>query len=132
MNDLSFRPGPWINYTNNQATVLPSDYISFSQQPTLSSNPNRLAQYVITYTSTLALTIIEIAFISPRRGLPFIEVTSGFEYIVEEINVLPTVTYLNEIVLGGEALSWHGRALHMTFALFRRYRKVFECPTLSR
>ena len=37
----------------------------------------------------------------PCRGLPVIEVMAGFEYIVGEMNVMPTIAYLNEIVLGG-------------------------------
>ena len=51
------------------------------------------------------------------RGLPFIEVIAGFEYTVGEMNVMPTVAYLNEIVLGVGVLSWSGRALHTTVAL---------------
>ena len=53
----------------------------------------------------------------PCRGLPVIEVMAGFEYIVGEINVMPTSAYLNEIVLGVGVLSWSWRVLHMAFAL---------------
>ena len=35
------------------------------------------------------------------RGLPFIEVMAEFEYTVEEMNLMPTVRYLNEMVWGG-------------------------------
>ena len=35
MNDLSPRPGLWINYTNSQATISVFDHRSSSEQPTL-------------------------------------------------------------------------------------------------
>ena len=41
-------------------------------------------------------------------GLPFIEVMAEFEYTVGEMDVMPTVAYLNEIVfgVGGSVLIW--------------------------
>jgi hypothetical protein len=50
-----------------------------------------------------------------RRG--FFELNSGFEYTVGEMNVLPGVAYLNEIVLKMVVLFWSRQALHMAFAL---------------
>ena len=57
------------------------------------------------------------SFSLTSRGLPFIEVMAGFENTVGEINVMPTVADLNEIVLVVGFLFWSGRALHMAFAL---------------
>ena len=52
------------------------------------------------YTNT-GLDNNEIAFFSlTSRGLPLMGVMAGFEYTVGEINVLPTVAYLNKIILG--------------------------------
>jgi hypothetical protein len=64
----------------------------------------------------------------------FIELMSGFEYTVGEMNFLPTAAHLNEIVLGLGVLSLSGQALHISYLLHlpRRYRRAFECPTLPR
>ena len=65
-----------------------------------------------------------IAFYSlTSRGLPFIEVMVESGYTVEEMNVMPTVAYLNEIVFGVGVQSWSGRTLHMTFALIMSLSK---------
>ena len=47
--------------------------------------------------------------------LLFIKVMAGFGYAIEEMKVMPTVAYLNGIVLGVGVLYWSGRALHMDF-----------------
>ena len=45
------------------------------------------------------------------RGLPFMEVMAGFKYTIEEMNIVRTVAYLNEMVLGwGSVLVWAGIA----------------------
>ena len=44
-----------------------------------------------------------------NQGLTFIEVMAGFQYTIREMNVMRTVAYLNEIVLGvGFCLSLAG------------------------
>ena len=64
------------------------------------------------------LDINEIAFFSlTSRGLPFMKVMAGFEYTVGAINVMQTVAYLKEIVLGVGVLSWSGRVLHMALSM---------------
>ena len=47
MNDLSWRPGLWIDYTTSQAIILLSDHKPPSQL-TLLLDPNRSVQYVTT------------------------------------------------------------------------------------
>ena len=42
---------------------------------------------------------------------------AGFGYTIGEIKVMPTVAYLNEIVLALGVLSWSGQVLHMAFSL---------------
>ena len=48
MNNLSLRPRPRINSTNIQVITLLYDYITFPQQLTFLSDPNRSTQYVTT------------------------------------------------------------------------------------
>ena len=77
-----------------------------------------------------------IAFFSlTSQGLPFIEAMAGFEFTVREMNVMPTVAYLKEIVLGGEGsvLLWAGIAHDFRSFLIvikgnlnaQRYREIF-------
>ena len=69
---------------------------------------------------------------STSRGLPFIEVMAGSEYTVGEMNVMPTVAYLNEIILRVWVLSWSGRALRMAFALISSSSKGIRMPKANR
>ena len=54
---------------------------------------------------------------SDESSLPFIKVMARFKFTIGEMNCMPTVAYLNEIVLRMGVLSWSGWALHMIFTL---------------
>ena len=69
-----------------------------------------------------------VFFTLKSQGLPFIKVMAGLEYTVWEMNVMPTVAYLNKIVLGVGVLSWYGRASHMAFALILLLSKGIWMP----
>ena len=67
INDLSLRPGPWINYMNNQATTPPFDHKSPSQQQTLPLNPNRLAQYVAQSSALIVTSCMIVVKVNSFR-----------------------------------------------------------------
>ena len=66
-------------------------------------------------------------FSATSWNFPFIKVMSGFWNALEEINVMSTVAYLNEIVSELQVSSWSGQALSHTFHIYSDPWE-FECP----
>ena len=67
-----------------------------------------------------------VLFFDELRSIPFIGVMAGFEVTLGEMNVMPTVAYLNKIILGVGVLS--GWALDMAFALISSLSKGIWMP----
>ena len=70
--------------------------------------------------------VYTLAFININQLAPNVVkvfVMAGFANIVGEMYVMPTVAYLNEIVLAVGVLSWSGRALHMASELMSSLSK---------